>query len=438
MKKKIIFVLVGVVIFGLAITGLVVWQIKKQPESQSVQTSTLQSDQPTQNQGQNQSGDKNQSENGRQSRNEQGLKACPKDISEPFFTVMPMEPNDFHAFRPLGFTSPPIHVFPAKHSNFAISKPGEEYYKRPVKFPGDVTVTSVNSLELIGQNKTGYQIYFQPCEEFKAYFYHLSSVTELLMNELRKDTNPTCRQYPVGKGIDGKLCQYRTNFKVSAGNLAGYSGDAAGVDFGAVDYRIDPLSFANLADYTEELLHYTSPVLYFAPEVRVQLEKKIGSYDGEVKRTIAPKTGLIAQDIKGTAQGNWFPPGQNWSQIPFPDPAPFVALIHEYVNPREPLFSIGNSIKGVSPGLYTFDIQSGGKVNRDFGDVKADGTIYCYDSFKSGQTTGHLPLGKIDGTLLVSLPNEKTLKVEKSGSAGTTCVSSEPWIMTDQATTFER
>lgn len=367
-----------------------------------------------------------------------GIPKCAKDINEPFFTTIPMELDDFHAYRPLGFTSPPIHVFPAKHANFAISKPGEEYYKRPVKFPGDVTVTSVNSLELIGQNKTGYQIYFQPCEEFKAYFYHLSSVTELLMNELKKDTNPTCRQYPVGKGIDGNLCQYRTNFKVSAGDLAGYSGDAAGVDFGAVDYRIDPLSFANLADYTEELLHYTSPVLYFIPEVRAKFEQKIGSYDGEVKRTIEPKTGLIAQDIKGTAQGNWFPTGQNWAQFPFPDPAPFIALIHEYVNPSEPLFSIGNSIKGVNPGLYTFDIKPEGKINRDFDDVLVDDTIYCYDNFKTGQTTGHLPLGDPEGTLLVSLPNENTLTVEKQGVKGATCLGSQPWAMTADATTFER
>jgi hypothetical protein len=373
-----------------------------------------------------------------QNQSQTSLKACPQDLNEPFFTVMPIEPNDFHAWRPLGFTAPPIHVFPAKHSNFAISKPGEEYYKRPVKFPGDVTVTSINSLELIGQDKTGYQIYFQPCNEFKAYFYHLSSVTEPLLAAIKKDTNPNCRQYPIGKGFDGKLCQYRTNLKVSAGDLAGYSGDAAGVDFGAVDYRIEPLPFANPADYSEELLHYTSPILYFTPEVRTKFEGKIGSFDGEVKRTIEPKLGSIAQDIKGTAQGNWFTPGQNYAMAPPPGPGPFIALIHEYVNPRQPLFSIGTSVKGVNSALYTFDIQREGKINRDFADVKADDTVYCYDNFKSGQTTGHLPLGKIDGILLVTLPNENTLKVEKQGSEGSTCALSEPWVLTSEATTFER
>lgn len=359
-----------------------------------------------------------------------------KCIDQPVFSVLPMAETDFFAFRPLGFVAPPIHVLPAKHSSFSVTPPGETGYRRfPVVFPGDVTVTSINTTEWIGQNKTGYQLYFSPCDGFKAYFYHLGDLAPNLKNGLTTIENPSCRQYPAGKGIDVKLCQYQTSLTVKAGDLAGYSGDAAGVDFGAVDYNAPPLAFANPDDYTQELRSYVSPINYFTPEAKAQLLARVGSYDGTVQRTKEPVIGEIAQDIAGTAQGNWFPPGVNWAQIPFPDPAPFLALVHDYVG-EEPVFSIGTAVEGVTAGLYSFTPQMTGLVNRDFGDVKP-GTIHCYDNFKNGQTTGKMGLGKIEGILILELADHAHLKIEKIGTSGSTCAA-VPWTFTTKATTYER
>ncbi|MBI4789656.1 MAG: hypothetical protein HY782_21715 [Chloroflexi bacterium] len=363
------------------------------------------------------------------------IPACP-EMGKPLFTTMPMALDEFLAFRPLGWTSPPIHVFPAKHSNFALARPGETPPTRAVYFPGDLWVTEINSTEYVGLNKTGYGLTFYPCREFKSYFGHLSGVSDKILAQL-KTSDVQCKPpYETG-GTPVKACSKITLLRVNAGELAGYSGDAAGVDFGAVDYRIPPLGFANPNHYMKEMLHYVSPVGYFTSEVKAQFETKLASYDGTALRTAEPKVGLYMQDIPGTAQGNWFLPGKNLA-IPFLQPDEFMALVHDYIGAAEPIFSVGTSVKGLRVGVYGFHPQPAGQINRDFGQVKADGSIYCYDTFRVDRTAGGIPLGRPNGILLLTMPTTTTLRIEKQGTATSTCASTTPWIFTDAATTFER
>jgi len=213
---------------------------------------------------------------------------CPADIA-PMFTVLPMALDNFLAFRPLGFLSPPIHVFPAKHSSFTLALPGQTPPRRPVYFPGDVWVTEVNVAEWEGRDQAGYGVTFYPCREFKLYFGHLSSVSEPLRAAMQRATVACNPPYASG-GATVKGCRYLVSIKVSAGDLAGTSGDAAGVDFGAIDYRTPPLAFVRPEHYLREMLHYVSPVPYFVPAVRARLETKLRSYDGKVPRTAAPSS----------------------------------------------------------------------------------------------------------------------------------------------------
>ena len=70
------------------------------------------------------------------------LSACP-GVSTPLFDTIPIDPFDFLAFRPLGFLSPPIHLFPAKHSSFSMTLPGQAAVARPVRAPGRVWVKEI-------------------------------------------------------------------------------------------------------------------------------------------------------------------------------------------------------------------------------------------------------------------------------------------------------
>lgn len=284
--------------------------------------------------------------------------------------------------------------------------------------------------------KTGYQVHFSPCDQFHAYFYHLSELSERLRTELEA-ADLQCVEYDGG-GHRFRRCQGKTVIAVQAGELTGLSGDACCVDFGAVDTRVPPLDFANPAKYSYELLHYVSPVDYFTPEVRAEFEARLTSYDGTTPRTIEPKTGLINQDVAGTAQTNWFEPGKSWAKNPVDPPDTFIALVHDYTGAEEPIFSVGTSVAGLHYGVYSFVPSSQGRINRDFGEIKADGEIYCFDNFRSGTTAGGVFLGDPQGIILISLLDEGTLVVEKQGSAGSRCVASEPWEFTANATKFER
>lgn len=362
--------------------------------------------------------------------------ACP-ELSQPLFSSLPMALSDFLAFRPLGWTSPPIHVFPAKHSNFALALPGQTPPVREVRSPGAVWLTEINFTEWIGLNKTGYGVTFYPCKDFKAYFGHLSRLSDRLMEEL-KTGEVSCRDpYSTG-GVMARPCKKDVSLKLEPGEVVGYSGDAAGVDFGAIDYRAPPMTVAIPAHYSNELLHYVSPILYFTPETRALLESKIGSYDGTVRRTAEPLVGTAGEDIPGTAQGNWFTPGLHWGLTPPPQPDPFIALVHEYVDSTVPIFSVGTSVKGLAVGVYTFTPRNDGKVNRDFKDVRPDGSVYCYEGFKVGRTPGGIGVGDPQGVILIAMPDANTLLVEKQGAQGSTCASMGVWTMTANATRFER
>jgi hypothetical protein len=140
------------------------------------------------------------------------------------------------------------------------------------------------------------------------------------------------------------------------------------------------------------------------------------------------------QDVPGTAQGNWFFPGIYLRDAP--DVSPLLALAHDYVDPSQPLFSIGTSIQGVNPGLYTFQIESQGLVNRDFSEVSADGQTYCYENFLQDRAAGGMPVGQLSGILLLSMPSDTTLVIE--AVEGRSCAESAEWVFSAKATSFER
>ena len=90
----------------------------------------------------------------------------------------------------------------------------------------------------------------------------------------------------------------------------------------------------------------------------------------------------------------------------------FVGLAHDYVNPDEPVMSLGSSVKGAKQGLYSYIPATQGVVNRDFKEIQADGRVYCIENFKPGQTTGGLPLTTPVSVLLLSMPDYSSLKLE--------------------------
>jgi len=356
-----------------------------------------------------------------------GGPACP---SGPVFTVLPMDPSDFRAFRPLGFPQPPIHIFGAKHSAFTINLPGQPAVSgRPVRFPSDATVTEIVSTESAAGS--GYQVTFAPCRDLKSYLFHLGTIATALENAF-KASAPTCQDFDFGAaGGRTRKCSARLSLAVRAGDPVGGSDAFAGVDWGLVDYRVT-LPYANPKRYDGDYPHIGSPVDYAAPDVRTQLEARLGSIDASVRRTADPKAGTVMQDVPGTAQGNWFTGDANFMNTT--DFGPFLGLLHDFVDPDVPIVSMGTSVRGMSMGIYTFVPRPTGVVNRDFRDVRPDGQTYCYEQFQGGRTRSGLNLATASGVLVMTMPTPTSLRVELQ--AGPTCASAR--LPGANAFTFDR
>jgi len=361
-----------------------------------------------------------------------GLPPCPEG---PLYWVLPMALEDFVAFRPLGFLSIPIHFFPAKHSSFILATPGEPAPQKPVLFPGDAWVVEILSTAF-PNGGSGYQVQFQPCNQVRSYFYHLKDIAAPLKAAF-DSAEQRCYDYSDPTGTIVK-CQARVWVEVSAGEPAGMTGDGtSGVDFGLVDFRLEPKGFVDLNHYPFDYPYYASPLDYFPPEVKAQLEGKLASWDGRIPRTAEPRAGSHRLDTAGTAQGGWFFPGTDMRSNP-ENMTPHLALVQDYIDPEQPVFVIGTKVSGVRMGLYSFEASENGLLNRRFRDVTPDGNIYCYEGMRGGRTAGQLPLASLAGVLMISMPDETTLQLEKQGEEASTCESLRPWQFRENATRFQR
>ncbi len=361
----------------------------------------------------------------------QPLPACPDG---PLFQVIPMAADDYIAFRPLGFITVPTHFFPAKHSSFILALPGEPTPVKEVRFPGDAWVVDILSTRF-STGDTGYQLQFQPCDKVRSYFYHLKDISPALKDAF-EGAEKRCfdQEFPDGSVVK---CQARTFVQVATGELAGYTGDgSSGIDFGLVDLRLEPKGFTDLANYPFDYPYYASPIDYYPPDVKAQFEEKLASWDGKSKRIAEPRVGTHRIDIPGAAQGGWFFPGSNMRTNP-DDMTAHLALVSDYIAPDQPVIVMGNKVATARIGLYSLQPSPSGDVNRPFHEV-SPGSLYCYEGMRSGRTAGQLPLGNLEGVLLISLTGETTLVVEKQGGAGASCDSLRPWRFTENATAFRR
>jgi len=336
------------------------------------------------------------------------------------------------AFRPLGFLSPPIHMFPAKHSAIAMTLPGQKAVPKPARAPGKIWVAEIweASFSTGGAN---YQVFMYPCRDVRVYFGHLNTLSEKLMAAF-KAGEAKCNSFADGTATVTTCRREGLTLTLEPGEIWGTGPDTAGIDFGVIDFRRPPAPFINLDHYDSYYPYYASPLDYFTPDVREALARKTGSVFGTRMRTAEPIGGTYMQDVAGTAQGNWFSPGKYYRNTT--DLSPSLGLVHDYTDPAQPTLAIGTSIPGMGMGLYAFKPEPAGTINRDFAEVKAGGATYCYENFLTGQSAGGLPLARAAGALLIALPTAITLEIEfLPGASCAQAMAREP---SAEAATFER
>ncbi|MCH8821485.1 hypothetical protein IID23_03070 [Patescibacteria group bacterium] len=276
-----------------------------------------------------------------------------------FFSVSPVAYEDFSDLAPLGTVSPPSHTFPTDHMYFFIKNenindPESIPNKVPVYAPGDMTITKIGSQERYEGGdllSSDYNMDFVPCKEVSGYFIHLSSISDKLKEEF-DEQQKMCNEYSTG-GYNYKNCEAGVEIKVKAGEQIGTAGgmkDQAALDLGMIDFRADPLTYANQKRWQGKSVSTVCPLDYFSSPAKEELFAKVG--DNREKRTIEPICGQIDQDIAGTSQGVWFKKGTPENPKSTHPEDPHLSLVHDNVNYAQPVFSIGNSVQGLEAGRY--------------------------------------------------------------------------------------
>lgn len=349
------------------------------------------------------------------------------------FTAAPVDLDKLLNIAPLGNLNPSGHTFPTVHMYYFMEKtvPGDystASVSTNVYAPIDTKIysISVSTRTDLDPDETDYSLYFRTCKDFEFYFIHVRSLSEKLQKYVENVNDNNCDEYSTG-GRDFKNCKIDDlDIEVKSGETLGTAAggvDASALDFGVIDYRIQPHVFANPERWEEahrdDVFYRVCSTDYYEGELKQTLESKLKEPDGN-PRTVEPICGTNAQDVPGTAQGIWFLSGIQ--DLNSEDP--HIALVHDNFDPSIGAFSNGTSLEkiGIPSGTYIFNPEKSGKVNADFNLIEPGNEIYCYEVNRRYDSPNQ------NFSILVQLPSEETLRLGKRSSSK---CGTGPWTLND-------
>lgn len=344
------------------------------------------------------------------------LGACAQGTA--LLTVPPVALADVGGWVPLGAVGPPGHTFPTDHQYLYLATFTTPALQRPVDLvaPGNVTITRARRSTYSTDGHSDFSLQFSPCKETAGEFGHVATIAPALLSQLGP-LDHGCNSYSPNPGLIVSTCYTRSiAVQVSAGDALGTVGGApnpASLDFSFWDRRLTALRYANPSRWIVnndgfDNSHVVPASDYFAEPARSEIAAKLGSFDGRVRRTTAPRGGTIELDVPGSAQGAWLNP----SQPTHPESA-HLAIVPDNIDPTQIVVSMGLSQPGFSAGQYRFAPASAGLVNRHPAQITADGQIYCFEP-------------QFGGVILLRLVDATTLRTE-ARAAASSCASQQPW-----------
>jgi len=348
-----------------------------------------------------------------------------------FFNAYPIKLSDLEFIRPLGFIgAAPEHIYPTDHVYFFLKKDTSGHaIEVPIYSPGDVWITRIKEIKMEKPvpDSIDYSIYFSPCREFEAFYFHLSTVTEKIKSEIKPPFR-YCQEEEIGR-FKQVSCEKDVRIKLSAGELMGTAGQLEwqySFDLGTFDMRTPALDYANPSRWNERQKHIVCPFDYFKGDVKDKIKSRLGEND--ILRTIEHICGEIEQDEPGTAQGVWFVKDAKMYA------RPELSLIHDFIDPKIGAFAFGflPAEIGLSPDVLHFIPKTEGLVNRDFKDVTDDGNIYCYDKLVKQWSYDKKPEQLV---VFIQLTSPTTLRIQ--GKESNSCGSGS-WSFSSNYAELER
>ena len=344
-----------------------------------------------------------------------------------YFSVSPIEEGDILYISPLGNLNPRGgHSFPSQHLYIHFAEYIEHTVptKREIYSPGDIQLIRVEEMTYLNSGTTDYSLNFGVCEEVTAYFKHIKGLTDEILGEVGTFSN--CNEYESG-GESIRRCDKEVSIDLTAGQEIGHVGAATdeyvSFDFGIYDTRDGKLNFVNQSFYPETYYYLRCPLDYYTDSKKADLESKLGGYDGIfhgneiVVRTIAPVCGEVNQDEENTAKGNWIKLGIST----YENEDSHLALVYDNEVPTQGVVSIGaqSGVNNSDHVLFNFIPTSSGVKKRQFEDVTANNTVYCYQSEEDSDSY-HIN---------IKMTNNTTLEVEMgNGDCSNTPVITDPTV----------
>jgi hypothetical protein len=347
------------------------------------------------------------------------------------YTALPVAQANIGGWVPLGAMNPSGHTFPTDHQYIYLRSFGSGSITPVDVFaPGAVTIVGARRTQY-GSPPTfeDYSIMFSGCKDTWVEFGHLRSIAPGIASQL-PPFDQGCNSYSPSPGQTVTACWTKSSdIRVSAGEVIGTT---AGLDLWMFDARITPLVYANPARWGGmsngfDHFHVVPFSDYYAEPMRATVQSMLGSFDGKVKRTIAPLGGTIASDVAGTAQGAWF-----FGTAPTYPEYPHLAIAPNHVDPRRIEISMGVSGGTFTSGLRAMNPSMTGPFNRHPAQITPGATVHCWDLINSGD------LGSGYGVALIPLVDETTLKIEGRLGPQFTCANQEPSVLTSAAVTYRR
>ncbi|MDE1848680.1 MAG: hypothetical protein KGH55_01460 [Nanoarchaeota archaeon] len=396
-------------------------------------------------------------ENSSQNNNGNYIPNMPSDVAScgngnAVFSVSPIPLSSISYIEPLGHVNPPGHVFPINHLYLYLPLDSQRTaLKTEVSSPGNITIFKIERFQYYTDSsrttisRTDYTLSFAPCSDISGFFYHLTSLSDKILNSF---TSPFdyCNNVTAGDEIFqscGKYVDVKINAGENIGTAGGQPQGSQALDWVLEDFRIKPLEYANDSRFSESTgqdysRYIVCPLDYFTGDLQNSLYGFLGGYAIDnpfttiSKRTAGPLCGTTAQDILGTAQGNWFVGGASPSMF---SEEPNLALIHDDINTNIGIFSVGTSMSssGLDGGAYYFTPSNSGLTDTDFSNVKPDGNVYCYQATE--KLYSNIESAAPTVAIILQLVSPDELKIEKLNSGS--CAAG-PWSFSSSAQTFYR
>lgn len=321
------------------------------------------------------------------------------------FGAAPVTTADMSNIIPMGRVHPPEHMIPIRDISFQSKY--DEIAKKSISFRVFAPVAAdIVAAEYLTNDKN-WSIHLKPCKDVSIYYLHVASLAPAIKAKLA-----------ASKQLKTEGAQlFFATMSMSAGDLIG--GAEGVLIMGVHDFRVPALEFANKSRYAVDMngvmaalklpsayssqvslivpqaLYNRCPIAYFASGPKSVLQALLGDNGSAAK-----DCGTHMQDVKNTAQGNW------WTDLNPTNDALFnesdaLALLNWNINPAVQLFSLSENTPGLEPkfvsgpagetleikapylnNAFSFPVNNGPDPhNRPFAQIKP-GQIYCYDRLR--------------------------------------------------------